>query len=209
LQVGWFLYADDNEDQLPLNKTAPSSNERIFGRRSSTNSWVVGNPREDISSENITLGSLFPYIKSVAIYRCPADKSTAVGRRDILRTRSYSISAYLKGDLEGIEPRVKSTFSQLSASPDKVFVFVEEHNDSVWTGAFEVTIKDRFSLTSGRWLSTPADWHNQGCNLTFADGHVEYWKWYSPKKSNLNNILTLNKQEFLDLKRLQDCLPKP
>jgi prepilin-type N-terminal cleavage/methylation domain-containing protein/prepilin-type processing-associated H-X9-DG protein len=210
LQIGWFLYADENNDQLPLNKTAPSLNERIFGRRSATNSWVVGNPKEDLSTANITKGSLFPYTKSVSVYRCASDKSSVAGRRDLLRTRSYSMSAYMNGDLEGVEPRVKSTFSSLAGSPpDRVFVFIEEHDASIWAGAFEVAAKDRFSLTSGRWTSTPADWHNQGCNLSFADGHVEYWKWYAPKRSNLNNLLTINKQEFLDLKRIQECIPRP
>jgi prepilin-type processing-associated H-X9-DG protein len=185
-------------------------NERIFGRRNTTNSWVAGNPKEDISPENITKGSLYPYTKSTALYRCPADRSTVAGRRDLLRTRSYSMSAYMNGDREGTEPRVKSTYTQLAgSSPDKVFVFVEENDSSIWAGNFEVAAKDRFSLTSGSWVSTPADWHRQGCNLSFADGHVEYWKWYSPKSANLNNTLTINKQEFLDLKRLQDCIPKP
>lgn len=27
----------------------------------------------------------------------------------------------------------------------------------------------------------PANRHNQGANLSFADGHVEPWKWRAPK----------------------------
>jgi prepilin-type processing-associated H-X9-DG protein len=32
------------------------------------------------------------------------------------------------------------------------------------------------------WWELPADWHNQGCNLSFFDGHVEYCHWQAPKR---------------------------
>ena len=31
------------------------------------------------------------------------------------------------------------------------------------------------------WWDLPANRHNQGCNLSFADGHAEHWKWTVPK----------------------------
>jgi prepilin-type processing-associated H-X9-DG protein len=27
----------------------------------------------------------------------------------------------------------------------------------------------------------PADWHSRGGNLSFADGHVETWRWNDPR----------------------------
>jgi prepilin-type N-terminal cleavage/methylation domain-containing protein/prepilin-type processing-associated H-X9-DG protein len=32
------------------------------------------------------------------------------------------------------------------------------------------------------WWDLPADRHAQGCNLAFADGHAEHWKWRVPKQ---------------------------
>ena len=32
-----------------------------------------------------------------------------------------------------------------------------------------------------RWWDLPADRHNQGCDLAFADGHAEHWRWAAPK----------------------------
>jgi prepilin-type processing-associated H-X9-DG protein len=32
----------------------------------------------------------------------------------------------------------------------------------------------------GNWWDVPANRHNQGCNFSFADGHVERWKWKVP-----------------------------
>ncbi len=210
LQIGWFLYADEMDDQLPLNKTTSSSNDRVLGRRSTANSWVVGNPREDLTVSNILMGSMFPYTRSAAVYRCPADSSSVIGQNAERRNRSYSMSACMNGDDAGIDPRVKTRYSEIVApSPDKVFVFIEEHEASIWLGSFEVPAKERFSLASTSWTSTPSDRHNQGCNLSFADGHVEYWKWFWPKKFTLDGGLTVSQQELRDLKRLQESVPKP
>ena len=210
LQIGWFLYTDENDERLPLNKTIDSPNEFIFGRRNSTDSWVTGNPKEDTGPANIVKGTLFPYIRSIPVYRCPADLSKVIGQKNNLRTRSYSMSAYMNGDAEGVDPRVKSFASDILApSPDKVFVMIEEHEASIWSGAFTVIPKGKFALASASWTSTPSGRHGQGCNLSFADGHMEYWKWLAPKRSNLNNRSTLNKNELLDLRRLQESVPKP
>jgi prepilin-type N-terminal cleavage/methylation domain-containing protein/prepilin-type processing-associated H-X9-DG protein len=206
LQVSWFLYTDENDDQLPLNKTMPGSNDGVVRGRNQPNSWVVGNPKEDATVANIVKGSLFPYTKSAAIYRCPADTSKVVGLDAVRRTRSYSMSAYMNGDDAPVDPRVKVSYTEIATpTPDRVFVFIEEHQDSVWSGMFDVPIKDKFSLASASWSSTPSDRHNQGCNLSFADGHVEYWKWYGAKKFDLNS----GPGELRDLKRLQDSIPKP
>lgn len=31
------------------------------------------------------------------------------------------------------------------------------------------------------WANLPADRHGQGCNVSFADGHAEHWKWKTAK----------------------------
>jgi prepilin-type processing-associated H-X9-DG protein len=210
IQMGWVMYADDNGDVLPLNQSMPSSSPKLFGRRNTTNSWVGGNPKEDVTTAKIERGSIFPYVKNVAVYRCPSDNSKVVGRKTIRRTRSYSMSAYLHGDEVGVNPRVKRRLSELiNPSSDRTFVFIEEHEQSVWNGSFHVVPRERFSLASGSWTSTPADRHMQGCNLSFADGHIEHWRWFAPKRGNLDSIQVTGSNELKDLRRLQDCIPRP
>ncbi len=212
LQIAWRIYIDENDDFMPLNRSvAGPLNERFFGRRSSSNSWVVGSPKEDTTPANIVRGTLFPHTeKSVAIYHCPADRSKVIGHPDILRSRSYSMSTFLNGDDEGIDPRVKVKDSELvSPGPDRTFVFIEEHEASAWLGSFRILPREKFTIASGTWTSTPSDRHNQGCNITFADTHVEYWKWFWPKKANLQSKLTSNGHELRDLRRLQEVVPKP
>ena len=210
LQLAWTMYADDHGDYMALNKTDP--NRGRFGLVSvalnSSNSWVAGNPLIDRNYENLAKGTLYSYVKHPDVYRCPMDSSTA--KFGNYRTRSYSINAYLGGDDEDIEPRVKLRTSELvNPPPEKVFVFIEEHPQSAWGGGFLVLPRERFNVNGGVWSSTPADAHMQGCNLTFADGHLEYWKWLTPKKANMSGALISNLKDLKDLRRLQGCVPKP
>ena len=63
-------------------------------------SWVVGNAFHDTSTTNLQLGLLYPYTKSVGIYRCPADKSTVDRNPRMLRTRTYQLNALLNSTIK-------------------------------------------------------------------------------------------------------------
>jgi prepilin-type N-terminal cleavage/methylation domain-containing protein/prepilin-type processing-associated H-X9-DG protein len=216
LQLAWRMYAEDNNEHVALNKTAPPLTvggvSIAAAPRNSTNSWVAGNPKEDRTWQTLAQGTLYPYVKHPEVYRCPMDSSTTKAGNP--RTRSYSIDAYLGGDDEDVDPRVKMRLTDVvNPSPDKVFVFIEEHENSIWSGGFMVLPRDKFPLNGGAWSSTPSDRHMQGCNLTFVDGHLEYWKWMAPKKavsaSKVGNTLINAPNELRDLRRLQDAVPRP
>lgn len=215
LSLAWLSYVDENENMLPLNKTGPSPlPEQFFGRRLATNSWTGGSPKEDVTPEKIIRGTLFPYTgKSVAVYHCPSDRSTVVNRKDVLRNRSFSMNGYLNGDNSDRQddPRIKIKDSELiNPSPERIFVFAEEHEESPWLGGFWVLPRESVTVASAvSWTSVPSDRHNQGCNLTFADGHVEYWKWFWPKRVVSQTKLTANGHELRDLTRLQSSIPMP
>ena len=210
LQYAWYMYADDHGDYVALNKSVPISNSNgtIAAISNTTDSWVAGNPKIDKSNDNLTKGTLYKYLKHPEVFRCPLDNSST--RWGTIRNRSYSISAYLGGDDDDIDPRVKMKMSELvNPAPERVFVFIEEHEDSSWNGGFLVLPRERFSGTAGSWSSVPSDRHMQGCNLTFADGHLEYWKWLSPKRAKLSNQLITDPKDLKDLRRLQESVPKP
>jgi prepilin-type processing-associated H-X9-DG protein len=174
---------------------------------------VAGNPRQDVTAANIKAGTLYSYVGSVGVYRCPMDNSTVYRNPDVLRTRSYSMNSYLGGDPE-LNPTPKYKFGQITR-PDNAFVFIEEHESSRWLSSFWVPPsppKGRMSAASSVvWPSTPADRHSQGCNISFADGHIEYWRWYAPKEpSTLDKHLAgtpPNLSDGRDFMRLQSCLP--
>src|SRR5262249_17971284 len=95
LEVCWHLYAVDNADVLPLNDSimaaAPVSSPIATGV-----SWCPDHPRTDTNTADLEQGVLFPYNRSVAIYHCPADRSTVdaatVDTMPRLRNRSYNMS---------------------------------------------------------------------------------------------------------------------
>jgi prepilin-type processing-associated H-X9-DG protein/prepilin-type N-terminal cleavage/methylation domain-containing protein len=210
LQFAWTMYVDDNDDKLPLNQTAASGmNPKIPFKRNSTNSWVGGNPLQDMTTENIERGTLYPYTQNSGIYRCPMDGGTVINHPEVERTRSYSMNAYLGGDRVDTDPRVKLRFSELvSPKPDGVFVFIEEHNSSRWGSSFDVAPREKIGTGISSWISLPSDRHNQGCNLSFADGHVEYWRWFTAKKTKVQAAhLAAAGSEISDLRKLQGAIP--
>lgn len=215
LQLAWQVYTLENADRLPLNQSDPTPrHHKMPVVNSSSNSWVTGNPLIDVSTGNIRKGTLYQYVGNANAYRCPDDTSTVWGHPELLRTRSYSMNAYLGGDPpeDPLHPAPRMTASQLvNPGPQNTFVFIEEHEDSVWGSSFLVSPRSKSGLApvSLSWLSTPADRHKQGCNITFADGHVEYWPWYSPKSDNTDRQLTSSSREIRDIRRLQATVPLP
>jgi prepilin-type processing-associated H-X9-DG protein len=61
--------------------------------------------------------------------------------------------------------------------PAQIFLFIEEHPDSVNDGYF--LNRDE----SYRWYDLPASYHRGGANMTFTDGHAEahHWRFRSTK----------------------------
>ena len=59
---------------LPPNESTSGGGRA--GYSASANSWTRGNAWTDPNTANLENGILFPYNKSVKIYKCPADRST-------------------------------------------------------------------------------------------------------------------------------------
>jgi prepilin-type N-terminal cleavage/methylation domain-containing protein/prepilin-type processing-associated H-X9-DG protein len=204
LQICWNLYLGDHNDFLPPNdfvytpEGAPVSNGV---------SWCPGLTIFDTNTANIQSGLLYPYNQSTAIYRCPTDRSrvrTPDGEElPLLRTRSYNMNGTLACRSTWWIP----TFSQLSEMieppPSKVFVFIEVHEDGIFDAHFGIS-----STNSGfyfdHWGDLPADRHRRGVNLTFADGHVEYWKWQWDKEFQMWGQPVANERDRADLRRVQE-----
>ena len=69
-------------------------------------------------------------------------------------------------------PDYRQFFKQVQIpQPSQIFVFIEEHPDSINDGYF---LNHPDSL---RWSDLPASYHRGSVNLTFADGHLESHKW--------------------------------
>ncbi|MGA3283390.1 MAG: prepilin-type N-terminal cleavage/methylation domain-containing protein [Verrucomicrobiota bacterium] len=188
LQVCWHLYENDNNDVLVPNNSV----DAVTADTGTGSIWALGiawcldqNARTEIIPTNIMGGMLFQYNSQIAIYHCPSDQSvleTPSGENlPDLRWRSYNMSQSVNGypDFDSwvyaTIPAWKKLTEIRHPVPSDVFVFIDEHEDAIMDSQFGNPPVGSFA--DGLWLDLPANRHNQGANLSFADGHVEYWRW--------------------------------
>lgn len=198
LGMSWQLYAADANERLPLNDVTLSA---PHVPRSTTNSWVTGNAMVDPDPATLTAGTLYPYSKSLAVYRCPTDHATISGA-PIWRT--YSLSTFMAGGQEdqwNIQPLYHTT--QIH-NPAKTLSFMDEDDSTLDDGDFE------YSATMNVWFNIPGWRHANGTVLAFADGHGEYWKWHTslPRATYFDHPGEVtDATELADLKRLESTAP--
>ena len=195
LQLCWQMYTDDNQDKLPPNQARDYVAGRIL-MKSTEDSWLANsNAFLDGNADWIRAGCLFGYNKSLGIYRCPADKSTVMNDGITPRTHSVSMSVYMNGitnPLEGWYQRFWHKLTQIRRpGPTRAMVFVDEHENSIQQNTFccNSPAVDLFGTDKYQWISFPATRHNNGATFSFADGHVETWRWKETKTIEISKEL--------------------
>jgi prepilin-type N-terminal cleavage/methylation domain-containing protein/prepilin-type processing-associated H-X9-DG protein len=186
LGLGWLLYSDDHNGQLPYNL---GGDVKVRGvAPASYLNWVNNVMDWELHSANtnlvtITEASLGPYSgKTTRIYRCPSDRVlSGVQRRAgwTARIRSYSMNAMIgdAGDLSRYGYNRNNPdyvqFFNISAipKPADIFVFLDEHPDSINDGYF---VNNGYNW---EWIDLPASYHNGAAAFTFGDGHSETHRW--------------------------------
>ncbi len=195
--TAWIMYADENGG-----RPVPNVDTLTAGKNANTPCWVAGwltlNPIFSLDNTNTTMlvdhdafpygAYLGPYIKSTAVFKCPADKSLCkIYGRSMARVRSLSMNNFV-----GAPSRSDSTdanaltnpqgnskypsYAKLSniKSPANVFVFLDEREDSINDGTFFTRVDK-----PGYLEDIPASYHNRAGGFSFADGHSEIHKWTS------------------------------
>jgi prepilin-type processing-associated H-X9-DG protein/prepilin-type N-terminal cleavage/methylation domain-containing protein len=195
LTLCWHMYADDFGDVLCPNDWIATGNGTVFGDMTQT-SWCQGDARMDTNTLNIQAALLFPYNTSTAIYHCPSDMSTIQDQNGNplpqARTRSYNMSQSVNGYPLLIDPQtgyyvdaLQPCFSKLSSitnpPPSQLFVFIDENENTLEDDQFGYPM---INFDYGEWFDMPSNRHNQGANLSFADGHVEHWHWQVPETAS-------------------------
>jgi prepilin-type N-terminal cleavage/methylation domain-containing protein/prepilin-type processing-associated H-X9-DG protein len=212
------LYVTDNNDFFP-----PNNSIAVFTMTTNGPAWTSlpgGSWLPDVDADeeydpsNIVNGLLFQYNRSLGIYHCPADLSTLhLPTGEALpqsRWRSYNMSQSVNGNPEGdptyfgIIPAWKKFTQVVHPVPSEFFVFIDESAETIQDadfgnppvgGVFEDDI----------WWDMPSDRHNQAGNLSFADGHVEHWKWAAPKSGD-NVGWPVSDAERPDFERIQHAM---
>ena len=96
--------------------------------------------------------------------------------------RSYNLSQSINGlsyagQISTFVPHY-SRFTEIrNPAPAGLFVFIDVHEDEIMDTQFGIPVQADGDWYQGYWWDVPANRHSQGCNFSFADGHVEHWKW--------------------------------
>ena len=202
LGLAWLMYCEDHDGYMPPNQNGGGSRGWVngwitFNANATDNTnilWLVGSKKQ--------VGPLYPklgpYTSSPGIYKCPADNYTAkMGNKRVARVRSNSMNGFIEGaaynggksrgstwyashkpyhklsDISGKDQA--GAFGGGVTSPTELWVFVDEHPDS---------INDGWNImnpnTDASWVDLPASYHNGGGTYSFADNHAELKMWKDP-----------------------------
>jgi prepilin-type N-terminal cleavage/methylation domain-containing protein/prepilin-type processing-associated H-X9-DG protein len=198
LGLAWSLYADDNNDRLAANGSIGNIATAILpsGLPNIDNgNWVHG--QVDIPGASSTdprlvqAGSLFPYSKTVAVYKCPADRKTVVGAgARTPTTRSMSMNCWLN-PIPTWSIICRTYYKQTditSPAPSDLWVFIDECPNSINDGYFVC------QPNTAAWTDIPASYHGNAGGLVFADGHSETRRWKDPTILQLSPVGTAPQQ---------------
>jgi len=175
LTMGWIMFEGDNDEHLMSGSEAVDKNLNSMD-------WTA-------SIKNIdTLGLVGPtagmanFCPSAKVYKCPADNYQSSANPGP-RTRSLAMDGALGGanNPTFVNQNGRTYFAAVKVGdlnipgPANVFVFLDEHADSINDAVF---MEDPgYAPGSEKWRDLPASYHNGSGSLSFADGHSEIHKW--------------------------------
>jgi prepilin-type N-terminal cleavage/methylation domain-containing protein/prepilin-type processing-associated H-X9-DG protein len=181
LALTWELYSGDYNGKLvPNGYGTPAS-------LGDTRLWVQGATHKFLGDEMLAFtdpkylidpqyAAFADYLKTAAIYKCPADRSEYGGKPKI---RTYALNTYMNweqptggGDvsLSPAHLNFRKTADVSGARPSQLLLFVDTAPNSLCHSGFGIAM-------SFQYYHFPSIEHDQGGVVSFADGHVEYKRW--------------------------------
>jgi prepilin-type N-terminal cleavage/methylation domain-containing protein len=177
ISTAWALYSGDNQDQLVLN----GNGDRRYPE------WVLGNFENtpaDATNANYIINPKFalfaPYITTVRVYRCPADRvvGTGAGTTQNPRLRTYGMNAYVGYTGEpfygvpnyGYAVFKKAADIQRMATSD-LMLMVDMNPYSLCRPMFGTV------MVVDSMFHFPAAHHTRAGVISFTDLHVETHRW--------------------------------
>jgi len=167
LGTAWYLYQEDYDGKLVGGHIGGKVGGRVVD-------WVdkpdgsISDPIES-KKQGIRNGLLWPYVKEIEIYRCPADLRKI--KAPHFAFRSYSISGNMCGEERKRSKRDLRNYIEIK-TPALKYVFLEECDPRGWNVGSWIVNK-----TGNKWIDPFAIFHNKRSCLGFADTHAEKHQW--------------------------------
>ncbi|MFB0554200.1 MAG: prepilin-type N-terminal cleavage/methylation domain-containing protein [Phycisphaerae bacterium] len=215
LALAWIMYADENNDSIVNGESAGGGNGLASvptsGIHKGEKWWVGGDCGDFWAGEHLPMeiqlsairnGALYPYCKKETLYRCPT------GVRGEMRT--YTIVDSMNG------LRREGTFSgNVGKRVGRTVLWVKKRTEIISPGpAQRVVFLDEGRITpdsyachyvNERWWDPPFVRHGDGTNVSFADGHADYWKYMGTKTIRIGKLAAV---PYLDANPLHQMQPE-
>jgi len=186
LSLACLMYAGDSDERLPYNMGVAEIKRTVA--RSQFLNWTSPVLNWELDSDNTNLvlqteGGIGPYLnRSAGVYRCPSDFvvsdiQAAAGWTRRVRSVSMNMMIGDAGEFSRSGGNVNNPYyrqffkTTQVPEPACIFVFIEEHPDSINDGYFIDQPETH------RWMDLPGSWHGGAANLSFVDGHSETHRW--------------------------------
>ena len=184
LSLAWLMYTGDANGVIPWNgdeAAQPQQANLASGSDPYLPQWCPGvensGGTEPSDPTWIQAGCIYPFIKTVAIYRCPADNSVwPKGSLGKPRLRSMSMKScvhpYNVWNTDGKVRIFKKDADMATMGAANLWMFIDENPYSINDGYFACDPEDNV------WYDYPATYHNGAGGMAFCDGHAQIKKWH-------------------------------
>jgi len=232
LALCWIMYADDNDGkivngeaygsgdgQAPIPTGGHHAGEQYWTGDDVGDFWNGVNLPRDMQLRAIRAGALFTYAKDEDMYRCPT------GMRGEMRT--YTITDAMNGLYRD---GTRNATGNTGARNGRTVLWVKRREEITTPGpAYRIVFLDEGRITpdsyathylSEQWWDPPFVRHGDGTNVSFADGHADYWKFKGMKTlqtgklaaepgrpaNDLHQMVPESEDDFQDLYRMQKAV---
>ncbi|MHC4166369.1 MAG: prepilin-type N-terminal cleavage/methylation domain-containing protein [Planctomycetota bacterium] len=232
LQLAWSMYADENEEKV-VNGEAFGNGDGLApiptsGRHIGEQWWTGDDVRDfwagtshppELQKKAIRAGALWSYTKKETLYRCPTGVSGEM--------RTYTITDAMNGRTNGRDGTYQNG---RGVRVGRTVLWVKKRADIVSPGpAQRIVFLDEGRITpdsyathyvNERWWDPPFVRHGDGTNVSFADGHADYWKYMGPTTletgklaavsgldaHSLHQMRPVSDDDFQDLYKMQKAV---
>jgi len=235
LALCWIMYADDYDGKIVNGEADVDNHDGQCGipdlPRHRGEKWWTGddigdfwagiNLSQDLQKRAIRAGALFEYTKNEDLYRCPT------GMQGELRT--YTITDAMNGlHRPGTYRSVSGR--DVGERNGRTVLWVKSRDEiSVPGPAYRIVFLDEGRITpdsyathyqAETWWDPPFVRHGDGTNVSYADGHADYWKFRGMKTLKtgknaavpgldahpLHQMVPESEDDFQDLYRMQKAV---